>query len=261
MGTQRAYHIKEVAIAAGVSVRTLHYYDQIGLLRPSGRTEAGYRLYGEADLLRLQQVLIQREFGMPLEEIRRSLDDPRHDLREALAEQRSRLLERQKNTEAMVAAVDRALSILDNDNRRQEMVDEIKTLFDGFNQAEYEGEARERWGETDALKESTRRARSYGALDWEAIKLEQAEVYADAHRLLDAQVSPESGEAMEVAERHRLSIDRWFYPCNVAMHRGLADLWESDKRFQANIDRFGEGLTRYLAAAVRANAAQHEGGR
>jgi len=84
----RTYQVSEVARIAGVSVRALHHYDAIGLLVPSGRTEAGYRLYDDEDLLRLQQILIGRELGMPLEEIKRSLDDPNFDRRAALEKQR-----------------------------------------------------------------------------------------------------------------------------------------------------------------------------
>jgi DNA-binding transcriptional MerR regulator len=108
----RTYHVKDLARAAGVSVRTLHHYDAIGLLVPGARTAAGYRLYTDADLLRLQQILISRELGLSLEDIRRSLDDPRFDQKAALLEQRELLKDRVQQTEAMIRAVDVALRAL-----------------------------------------------------------------------------------------------------------------------------------------------------
>lgn len=131
---------------------------------------------------------------------------------------------------------------------------DMQQLFDGFDPAQYEAEAKERWGETEAYRESARRSRRYGKDDWRQIQEEQAAIYADAAAALQAGHAPESAEAMDVAERHRQSIERWFYPCGPAMHTNLADLWETDARFAENIDQHGAGLTAFLAAAVRANA-------
>ena len=100
----RTFQVKDVARIAGVSVRTLHHYDAIGLLAPQLRTAAGYRVYTDADLLRLQQILIGRELGLSLEEIRRSLDDPGFDRMAALFDQRERLRERVQQAEAMIRA-------------------------------------------------------------------------------------------------------------------------------------------------------------
>ena len=102
MARKRYYQVKELAQIAGVSVRTLHHYDEIGLLVPRGRTDAGYRLYDDDDLLRLQQILIGRELGLALEQIRGSLDDPKFDRKRALLEQRGQLAQRARQTDAMV---------------------------------------------------------------------------------------------------------------------------------------------------------------
>ena len=122
--------MKEVARLAGVSVRTLHHYDSIGLLVPRTRTAAGYRLYTDADLLRLQQILIGRELGLSLEEIRRSLDDPRFDRKVALLDQRKRLRDRARQAEAMIRAIDVALAALDGSRTKGEM--KMEDLFEGF---------------------------------------------------------------------------------------------------------------------------------
>ena len=105
MQSRRHYQVKEVAEQSGVSIRALHHYDAIDLLVPSLRTAAGYRLYTEDDLLRLQQILIGRELGLSLEEIRRSLDDPSFDRRRALLEQRTALMRRAEHTSEMLSAM------------------------------------------------------------------------------------------------------------------------------------------------------------
>jgi MerR family transcriptional regulator, thiopeptide resistance regulator len=99
-----------------------------------------------------------------------------------------------------------------------------------------------------------RRMKSYTEEDWRKLKAEQAAIYTDALSALKRGVGANDARAMDIAERHRLSIDRWFYPCSPQMHCGLADLWEADRRYADNIDKHGSGLTEYLAAAVRANA-------
>ena len=251
MAERRTYLVSEVARIAGVSVRTLHHYDAIGLLVPKQRSEAGYRVYDEDALLRLQQILLGRELGFALEEIRRSLDDPGFDLRRALRAQRRQLQARARRADEMIRAVDAALAML-GDGSGGSM--DAKQLFDGFDPAQHEAEVRERWGETEAYLESAKRSRRYGKDDWRRIQEEQAAIYADAAATLRAGHAPDTTEPMDVAERHRQSIERWFYPCAPAMHANLADLWQADARFAESIDAHAVGLTPFLAAAVRANA-------
>ena len=248
----RLYQVKELAQIANVSVRTLHHYDEIGLLRPSQRSASGYRKYDQGDVLRLQQILIQRELGLPLEEIRRCLDDPGFDQRRALLAQREQLRTRARHTAGMLQAVERALAALDPRKTEEEM--DPKQLFDGFDPAQYEAEAEQRWGSSEAFRESARRTKGYSSEDWQRFAAEQAALYAEAWALLTAGEPPDGERAGAVAERHRALIDRWFYPCSLEMHRGLASLYEGDPRFAANIDRHGAGLTAFLVAAIRANA-------
>lgn len=261
MTVARRYRVKEVAALAGVSVRTLHHYDALGLLVPSQRSSAGYRLYEEQDLLRLQQILIGRTLGLSLEQIRRSLDDPEFDLRRALSAQRLELVRRQDETSAMIKAIDRTLARIDrdpDDNEENDTMD-MKKIFDGFDPSLYEEEAKERWGHTEAWAESQRRVRSYGEADWTRMKDEAGALYTEAARLMQAGASSTSAEAMDVADGLRLHIDRWFYPCSRAMHRALADMYEADPRFAQNIDAHAEGLTAFIAAAIRANSDRDEG--
>ena len=250
----RTYQVNEVARITGVSVRTLHHYDKLGLLVPSERSGAGYRLYTDADLLRMQQILIGRALGLALEDIRKMLDDAHTDRRQVLRQQRERLVERARTTDAMIRCVDAALALLDEEQPRRTPTMDMKQLFDGFDPAQYEQEVRERWGNTEAYRESTRRARSYTAADWERMKDETGAIMNDAAAALGAGNRPDDPAVMDIAERHRLSIDRWFYPCSAQMHAALADMYEADARFAANIDKYAAGLTPFWSAAIRANA-------
>ena len=137
---------------------------------------------------------------------------------------------------------------------------EMKELFDGFDPSAYEEEAKERWGNTDAYRVSAKRTKGYSKEDWQRCRDEQAAIYAELFAALQAGKKPGDEDVMDLAERHRLSIDRWFYPCSAEMHWGLADLYEADERFAQNIDKFGAGLTPFLSAAIRANAARIAGG-
>src|SRR5688500_16677698 len=179
MNARRTYWVKDVAQIAGVSVRTLHHYDEIGLLVPRTRSGAGYRLYNDDDLFRLQQIVIGRELGLSLEEIRRSLDDPRVDRKTVLLNQKERLKARVRETDAMICAIDVALAVIDGSRRKGFM--RMEELFEGFNPAQHEEEARNRWGTSDAFVEAGKRTRGYSPDDWKAIKAEQAAVYENAY--------------------------------------------------------------------------------
>ena len=251
MPSRRTYGVKEVAKLSGLTIRALHHYDSIRLLTPSMRTGARYRVYDDDDLLRLQQILIGRELGLSLEDIRRSLDDPNFDRREALLVQRAALAARAERAADMIRAIDAALAATEeNDMGKADM----KKIFDGFDPDRYEDEVKQRWGNTDAYKVSVQRTKGYTEADWAKFKDEQGAIYADASAALKSGVPADDSRAKDIAERHRLSIDRWFYPCSRKMHCGLVDLWETDRRYADNIDKHCPGLTGYLAAAVRANA-------
>ena len=164
------YTVKAVAELAGVSVRTLHHYDEIGLLKPAGHSAAGYRLYAERDLERLQQVLFFKELGFDLKEIKRVLGDPNFDRKRALTEHRKLLLERQERVRRLIASVDRTLKAIQRGKPMNAQ------MFDGFDAAQYEEEARRRWGGTPEFEDSVRRARSYTKRDWDEIKREGGEI-------------------------------------------------------------------------------------
>ncbi|NMO18029.1 MerR family transcriptional regulator [Pyxidicoccus fallax] len=250
-----ALTVSQVARLAKVSVRALHHYDEIGLLRPSERSEAGYRLYTQADLQRLQQVLFFRELGFPLEEIRRILGDPSFDLRSALLMQRQLLSERSARLDALLGAVDAALDALEKGTSMDQ--EKMFEAFGDFDPTKYEAEVKERWGDTEAYKESARRTARYTKQDWQRMKAELDRIQKELAELLGAGRAPTEAAAMDLAEAWRQHISQWFYPCSYVMHRGLAEMYVGDSRFTESIDRVRPGLARFTRDAIIANAERH----
>jgi len=245
----RNYRVKELARVSGVTVRTLHHYDSLRLLVPSARSDAGYRLYSEDDLYRLQQILLWRERGFALEQIRRIIDDPTFDRRGALLEQRLQLVERSRRTNAMIHSVDGALASLQGGNAM-----DAETLFDGFDPSRHEREVHQRWGDSDAYREAARRTKRYTKQDWVRIQAEGRNILDELAEKMRQSLTAVHDDVVELAEQHRLHIDRWFYPCSRAMHEGLAEMYLADQRFASKIDEHAEGLTNFLVDAIRANA-------
>ncbi len=127
-------------------------------------------------------------------------------------------------------------------------------IFDGFDPSEHEEEAQSRWVNTSAYKESARRTKNYSAQDWERIKAADRELMEALAKKLAQGASSNEDEVLDLAEQHRLHMDRWYYPCSHALHAGLAQLYTEDPRFAASFDKYGEGLATFLAAAIQANA-------
>lgn len=243
-----AFTVGDLARLTGVTVRALHHYDEIGLVRPSERTAAGYRLYTDADVHRLQQVLLFRELGLPLEEIASAIDEVA-GRDELLRQHRTALVAKRDRLDAMVAAVDAALA-----NKGQAMQpDDVKKMFDGFDHSQYEAEAEARWGNTDAFKESARRTKQYGPAEWQQIKDDWAKIYGDLAALMTANVAVTDTRVQALVEEHRRHIDRWFYACTKVMHKNLGAMYVADPRFAANLDKTGPGFAQYLSDAIAAS--------
>lgn len=250
--TETLYKVSEVARLANVTVRTLHHYDDLGLLRPSGRSRAGYRLYSDADLLRLHRIVVGRSLGLALEEIRRTLDDPTVDPAAVLRSQRQALVERLSQTHAKIAAIDAALRRMNPSTPKDDTMTP-QDMFDGFDPADYEAEAQQRWGDSPAWAEASRRTKAYSPEDWARLKGESHDILTAFAAARDGGLDAHDVEVMQLAERHRLHIDRWFYPCSHQMHGNLAAMYLADARFAASFDAYGEALTPYIVAAIRAN--------
>ena len=246
--------VGQVAALARVTVRTLHHYDRVGLLSPSRRSESGYRLYDYDDLERLRQIRLLRELRFGLEAIEQLLDGPAWDRRSALTAQRELLCERQERTDRIIRGVERALTALEEETKMN-----ATEMFEGleeFDHAQYEDEVKERWGDTDAYKESMRRTRRYGKDDWARIKAEGDGVFVRLAELMAAGDHASGRAAMDLAEEHRCHIDRWFYPCSHEMHRCLGEMYTADPRFTEYFEKRAAGLAVFVQDAILANEAR-----
>lgn len=235
--------VKEVSNLTGISVRTLHYYDEIGLLKPTKTTSAGYRLYGGDALGRLQQILFFRELGFPLKEIRRILENPSFDPREALQNHRKLLVMERDRLNGLIRLADQTLK------------GEIGMSFKEFDrsdideiQKKYEKEAEVRWGDTDAYQESKRRTSAYSAQDWAKIQRDSESIY----RAFAANMkkSPDDPEVQKLVKDWQDLISRYFYNCTDEILAGLGKMYSGDPRFEKNINHYGDGLADFMSKAI-----------
>jgi len=246
-----SYTVGQVANLAGVTVRTLHHYGQIGLLEPQDRSGVGYRRYSDEDLQRLQHILFYRELGFSLDEIATILADPGANTGAHLRRQRELLNNRMARLAAMVAAVEKELEAF---TMGIQLTPEEKFEIFGPNYSEdHETEAEQRWGDTDAWAQSQRRTSKLTKQQWTEIK----ETGDDLNRRLAAAMqggaAPDSTEAMDLAEEHRLGIQT-FYDCPPEMHRGLGEMYIADERFTRTYEDVAPGLAAWLRDAINANA-------
>lgn len=247
-----SYSVGQIARLAGVSVRTLHHYDEIGLLSPADRSGAGYRRYADEDLRKLQRIMFYRELGFALDDITDLVNDPDAEPAEHLRRQHELLTARLARTRRLVEAVEKALEA---ETMGISLTPEERLeVFGDIDPAQYADEARERWGDTDAFRESARKTKSYGKQDWLTIKAESERITQAFAAAQASGAAPDSAAAIDVAERHRQLMSRWFYDCPPQAHRGLGDMYVADERFAATYDRVAPGLSGYIRDAIRANA-------
>jgi DNA-binding transcriptional MerR regulator len=251
------HRIGEVAELAKVSIRLLRHYDEIGLLVPSGRSEAGYRLYAREDLQRLQQILFYRTLEFPLEEIQRLMTAPDFDRHTALLQQRELIGQRTQQLGAVLALIDKSIAEIDPGTGQERQTMSTKEMFEVFPELKQEDidEAEQRWGNTDAWKQSAERSRKYGKKDWERLKQEAAEINARLEAVFAAGHAPASPEALAVIDAARLLIDRWHYDCSKEFHVRLTEMTTGDERYLKNIDANYPGLAAWMAQAAKANLA------
>lgn len=234
--------VGELAALTGITVRTLHHYDEIGLVTPSRRSPQGHRLYDDDDVVRLQQVLVLRALGLSLEAIADALSD-RTDRAALLREHRAALVAKRGELDAMLAAIEHTLSTLE----RPMTTDDLRQMFD-FDPSIYEAEAEQRWG--DNYKESARRTKGYGKAEWAQIAAEATAINERFVALMTEGAPPADPRVQAAVAAHRDHITRWFYPCSAEIHRGLGEMYVADERFTRNLDKTAPGLARYLSAAI-----------
>ena len=242
--------ISEVAKLSGVTVRTLHYYDEIGLLKPSDTTEAGYRVYSNKDLETLQQILFFRELDFPLNEIKEIMTNPNYNKNEALNKHKELLMEKRKRIDGLIALInktikgDNIMSFKEFDNSKIEE-----------NKRKYSEEVKNRWGNTDAYKEYEKKTSSYDKNSWTTINEEMIEIlkeFAD-----NRNEDPNSHIVQSLVEKWRAYITSNFYNCTKEILSGLGLMYIGYERFKENIDKYGEGTAEFMAKAIEIYCAPH----
>jgi len=232
--------VKEVSDLTGISVRTLHHYDAIGLLKPSKVTEAGYRLYDEASLRRLQSILLFKELQFPLKEIKSILDSPGFDQDKAL-EQQIHLLEMQKDRLERIIALARSI--------QQKGVSDMN--FEPFDRTElekYEAEAKKKWNDTDAWQEYASRPKKSASEQQEAAG-RLMDIFRQIGALRD--LSPSDSLVQEKIDELQNFITENYYTCTDEILKGLGQMYVSDPRMQKNIDKAGGiGTAEFTAKAI-----------
>ena len=235
--------ISEVAKLSGVTVRTLHYYDEIGLLKPNKITEAGYRLYSNENLETLQQILFFRELDFQLNEIKEIMMNPNYDKNKALNKHKELLIEKRERLNGLINLIDKTIK---GDNTMSFMEFDNSKIEENKNK--YAEEVKNRWGNTDAYKEYEKKTKSYDKNAWNTINEDMAKIlkeFAD-----NRNEDPNSDIAQELVEKWRMYITSNFYNCTKEILSGLGLMYTSDERFKNNIDQYGEGTAEFMAKAI-----------
>ena len=247
----KEYTVRQLADLAGVSVRSLHHYDHLGLLRPSTRTEAGYRLYRKPDLLRLQQILFFKELDFAMSEIREILDDPAFDVIEALRQHRQLLIGKSERMSQLLRTIDQTIANLTEDT--MPLTD--GELYEGFTPeqvARYEREVDEMY-DPDLVRESRRRVRSMSKQEWEALKAEGHTATQAIAAVAD--MAPGAPEVQRLIARHHAWIER-FYPASAEVYEGLGELYAQHEDFRKFYDAYRSGLADFMRDAMAVYAIQ-----
>jgi DNA-binding transcriptional MerR regulator len=243
-----SYTVHQLAQLANVSVRTLHHYDAIGLLHSGRNAKNQYRIYEEADLLKLQQILFFRELDFKLEDIQAILESPNFDMASALGEHKQMILVRRKRLDELVKTIDKTIKKINKENTMED-----KELYEGFSKEEMEAwnkEAEERWGNTDAYKQSKGK--------YESLTREQKLAMKKAGEDLMEEIVANMGkgaaspEVQALVQRHYDNL-RFFYEPNPKLYRGLADMYigyQGDVRFRAYFEKHHKDLPEFMHNAM-----------
>lgn len=232
--------IKDFAKACGVSVRTLHYYDEIGLLKPSFVDEwTGYRYYDENSLLRMQEIMFYRELDFSLKNISQIISSPYYDKEKALSQQKKLLVLKKERLEKLILSIDDAMK-----------GKVVMNAFDNSEFEKYKDEAKEKWGNTTAYAEYSEKSKNYGKDKFSAISGEMAEIFSKFNR---AMKNPDaaSDEAQALVKELQDYITNNFYTCTKEILSGLGQMYVYDERFKNNIDKAGEGTAEFVSEAIK----------
>lgn len=234
--------IKEFAELTEVSVRTLHYYDEIGLLKPDNvDKENGYRYYGEPAFEKMLEILFLRELGFSLKNIKEILSSPDYDKKEAFRKQKELLKLKKEKIEQMI-------SVLEDAEKGELDMNKIESNYEKTRK-QYEAEVKEKWGSTDAYKESQEKTSAYSENKWNDVTAGLDSVLAEFSKAKADGKTAE--EAVFLAEKLQQYITDNFYTCTKEILSGLGEMYVLDERFKENIDKHGEGTAEFVRATIR----------
>ena len=244
--------VKQLSKLAGVTPRTLHHYDEIGLLKPSRVGENGYRYYGEESVLRLQQILFYRELGIPLEDIKKIMGRRDFDVMGALRSHKEALQKQVTRLNRLINTVDNTINHLKGNTLMSD-----KAYFEGFSEEEqekYAKEAEELYG-AESVQESNRKWKAYSESKKEAIMAEGKALYTDIIAAIPN--DPANPEVQALVERWRRHLE-YFWTPNLDQLPGLAHGYNDDPRFKANFDKMHPGLAEFILEAVKVYVANQK---
>ena len=232
--------IKEFAVCTGVSVRTLHYYDEIGLLTPAFVDRStGYRFYDENCLLRMQEILFYRELDFSLKSIGEILSSPNYDKNKALKEQKHLLTLKKERLERLISAIDGAVK-----------GENVMKAFDNSEFEKHKAEAREKWGKTDAYKEHAQRTKNYSKQKWDDLAEGMDHIMAAFALCMRKNETPDHAEAQDLVKMLQDHITGNYYHCTNEILAGLGQMYVADERFKNNIDRHADGTAAFICEAI-----------
>ncbi len=251
------YKISEVSKLTGVSIRMLHHYDKIGLLIPSQKTEAKYRLYDNEDLKKLYEILILKELDFPLKEIKEILDSNSSNIEKNLLKQKELIKEKKKRLENILCSIDETLKDL-KENKKMSKKNFKALSYEEIKKHEemYKEESKKRYGSSNAYKEYEEKTSKYSKKQWEDIMAKGNLIFEELSSNMDK--SPSSKTVQELVEKWRNHINTNFYNCTLEIFKGLAITYTSDPRFTKNINKYGEGLSEFFSEAINTYCDTHE---
>lgn len=236
--------INEVAKLSGLTVRTLHYYDEIGLLHPTTTSSAGYRLYDEVALTRLQQILFFKELDFPLNQIKEIMMSPEFDSQEALLNHKVLLIKKRERLNKLINLIDKTIE------------GELDMNFKAFDTTDFEAtknkyakEVQSRWGDSNAYKESEKKTASYDKKEWDSVLTQGNEIMKEFAESMDRDVT--SDEVQSLVKKWQDHITSSFYTCTKEILAGLGLMYVEDERFKNNIDQHREGLAQFISDAIK----------
>ena len=232
--------IKEFAQLTGVSVRTLHYYDEIGLLTPAlVDKRTGYRYYNEQSLLRMQEILFYRELDFSLKSIGEMLSSPHYDARKSLEEQKILLTLKKERLERLIASIDQAMKGAN-----------VMHVFDNREFEKHKAEAQERWGQTSAYQEHAERTKNYAKEKWNHLAQDMDHIMAQFAMAMQRGETPDSSQAQALVQQLQTHITENYYCCTREILAGLGQMYVADERFQNNIDQHARGTAAFICEAI-----------